>query len=345
MSAARRAARALAGPVRHLLDSRFADVNRRLESNTQETRAALESTRAQLSDLVGTYTSNTLESMTFVGAELREFEGRIEAALEDVRAETAELADERVEHELRARLARLAQGTPEDLDDATAKLLNYAAGHAGFAAQAELWMNPPLVLEHGAGEVRLSTVNERIVEVPFALRAIAALAADARVLDFGSSENSLALSLATLGYDVTALDVRRYPFAHPRLTVVESSIDAWDAPAASFDAALCISTVEHVGLGWYGDPAMERDGDRRALDVIEAALAPGGLLVLTVPYGVAEQNELERRYDRARLDALLAGWEVRERRIVERRDDTTWLPVEDSNDHAVALVVALKPAA
>lgn len=331
-------------PVRQLLDSRFADVNRRLASVSQETREALDSTSSELDQLVSGYASSTVETVTFIGSQLREFEDRIAAALQEVRAEAAQFTHDYVEEELRGRLVRTAEVGLAALDRPLADLVNYAFGHTGFAAQAELWMNTPIVLNHGPGEVTLASVNERIVEVPFALRALSAVEPGARVLDFGSSESSLALSLASLGYAVTALDVRTYPFEHPNLAVAAVSVDAWQPPAEPYDAALCVSTVEHVGLGWYGDPKLGADGDRRSLEIVDGALRPGGLLVLTVPYGVAEQDELERRYDGARLDALLDGWEVFERRIVECAGDTTWLPVEDSTGHAVALVAARKPS-
>jgi hypothetical protein len=67
--------------------------------------------------------------------------------------------------------------------------------------------------------------------------------------------------------------------------------------------------------------------------------------VLTVPYGNPSVDEFQRRYDRAGLDALIAGWEQLERHVVERMDPVTWQPVADSSEHAVALVVARKPAA
>lgn len=342
MSLVRRVARAILWPLRHVLDSRFADVNRRLASVSENTLAGVgvefSRMKSELDHVVGGYAINTLESVTFVGSQLRELQSEIQ----DVREDMSRLVDEHVRQAVSNRFAELTKGVPEDLDRPAADMLNYAFGHTGFAAQTELWMNPPLSVEHGVGEVRLTSVNERIVEVPFALRAISPLAAGAKVLDFGSSENSLALSLASLGYEVTALDVRRYPFDHPQLTVVACPIGEWQAEPGSFDAALCVSTVEHVGLGWYGDPKMG-DGDREALDVIADALRPGGLLVLTVPYGEPGQDALQRRYDRVNLDALLEGWELLERQIVERTDGTTWLPVDESRTHAVALVVSRKP--
>jgi hypothetical protein len=80
---------------------------------------------------------------------------------------------------------------------------------------------------------------------------------------------------------------------------------------------------------------------RRLLDLTR----PGGLLVLTVPYGRPGVDDVQRRYDRAGLDALLDGWVETDRRIVERIDDVSWERVEESDRHAVALVMARAPEA
>jgi 2-polyprenyl-3-methyl-5-hydroxy-6-metoxy-1,4-benzoquinol methylase len=378
---ARRLTRPITGPIDGRvadINRRVASSTREtrgaLAETTEATRGALAALDRGLNQVVGAFAEAQLESTSFLGAQLR----ALEAAAQDLRAddEALRVSTDRVRDELRAvqsvigelhaenkalraelgalvfaplerirdRFVRLADGTTEDLDRPAADLLNYAASHRGFAAQEELWLNPPLVVEHGEREVRLSTVNERIVEIPFAMGAVSRLEAGARVLDFGSSESSLALSLASLGFAVTALDLRTYPFAHPRLEVIASPIEDWDAEPGSFDAALCVSTLEHVGLGWYGDPRHEAGGDRVALDRISELLKPGGLLVLTVPYGAPSVDALQRRYDRRALDALLEGWEILERRVVEQVDQLIWAPVEESSAVAVALVMARRPA-
>ena len=318
--------------MRRLLDPRFADVTRRLVETRRELAQEAQTTRAtveQTVGVVGDYTVASIESMTFLGNELRD----MHAAIGDIASA----------YEVRTyvdRLDRLVGGSQKALDGAAAALINYANSHRGFAAQAELWLNPAITIEHGEGSVTLGTVNERIVEVPFALRALGRVPPGCRILDFGSSENSLALSLATLGYEVTALDLRPYPFEHPSLRSVTSRLEDWDAPAGSFDAILSVSTLEHVGLGWYGEPQGQSDADRRALSRLGELLAPEGILVLTVPYGAASVDSVQRRYDRDSLAALLEGWEVLDRAIVERKDDRTWRPVEESTGHAVAMVVA-----
>jgi len=62
-----------------------------------------------------------------------------------------------------------------------------------------------------------------------------------------------------------------------------------------------------------------------ALARLRGLVAPGGLLVLTVPF--AEQpsaDSFQRVYDEAGLRELLAGWEVRTSLRVGRTDRLTW---------------------
>jgi hypothetical protein len=106
----------------------------------------------------------------------------------------------------------------DEIDEITARLLNYASSHEGYAAQANLWFNPSLLVAYEPRRVALRWVNERIVEVPYAFRALSRVQPHAKVLDVGATESTVCLSLATLGYDVTAVDPRPNPLSHERLS-------------------------------------------------------------------------------------------------------------------------------
>ena len=88
-----------------------------------------------------------------------------------------------------------AEHSAEDLDRHVAPLLNFEASHEGFAAQAGLWFNPPLLVGYEPQKVELRWVNERVVEVPYVFRALASRRAGARVLDVGANRE-LGLPLA-----------------------------------------------------------------------------------------------------------------------------------------------------
>ena len=52
----------------------------------------------------------------------------------------------------------------------------------------------------------------------------------------------------------------------------------------SIQSLSCMHTIEHVGLGRYGDP-LDHDGDLKAISELKRVLAPGGNLLFVVPIG------------------------------------------------------------
>ncbi len=237
----------------------------------------------------------------------------------------------------------------DELDPNTARILNYASSHEGYAAQANLWFNPSLLVAYEPREVELRWVNERIVEVPYAFRALSGVPAGAKVLDVGASESSVCLSLATLGYEVTAVDPRPNPLSHERLRVVAAAIEAWQDDR-EFDAVVCLSTIEHIGTAAYDQDASDQRLDLEAMKRIRELTRPDGLLVLTTAVGRPSVDERGRVYDRKGLDELLGGWDVTDLTLVQRRGATSWLTVEepieelDPNAETVAMITATKTA-
>jgi len=240
---------------------------------------------------------------------------------------------------------RIADGTVADLDGASAYLIDRATSYTGFAAERGLWFNPPILVKHRPGDVVVSAVNERIAELPYVFRALAALAPGSRVLDVGATESTVSLSLAALGYEVTALDPRPYPLAHPSLRVVVANVEDWH-DEEQFAAVVCLSAIEHIGLVAYGLPEKEERADLAAMRRLRELTAPGGLLVLTTRFGEAGEDDFQRTYDRAGLDELLVGWDVQDLLVLHRQDATTWVPADLTDDlpeEAVVLVTARRP--
>ncbi len=55
-------------------------------------------------------------------------------------------------------------------------------------------------------------------------------------------------------------------------------------PDGSIKSLSCLHTVEHIGLGRYGDP-IDPNGDLRAIEELKRVLTPGGSLLFVVPIG------------------------------------------------------------
>ena len=275
----------------------------------------------------------TSEASTVIGRTLRD----IEAMVEDAWRGSRSYVDQ------------IAEGSMEQVDDGIARLLSYAGSHEGFAAQRSLWFNPPVLVQYAPGEAFIAHVNERIAEVPFVFRTLAAVPRGAEVLDVGASESTLCLSLATLGYRVTAIDPRPNPLSHPNLRVVVGKIEEWEEGDPS-QAIVCLSTIEHIGVGAYEQDDADTRADLIAMRQIHKLAEPGALLILSTSYGRSGADEFSRTYDRRGLDELLEGWEISERMFLSRVDETTWVPLgssdppEESEREVVAMISANRAA-
>ena len=182
-------------PVRRLLHPRFADVNRRLD----DTRASVEQQSGTLSALE----ARAFGVQRYPGRGHELHGHRLAASSRVVDAHELRMLDA-VQRNYVQRLDRTSQGPLSQLDGALANAINRANGHEGFAAQANLWFNPAITIELAEGSAAISGINERIVELPFALGRLGRLDPPARILDIGGAESTFALSAASLGYRVTA---------------------------------------------------------------------------------------------------------------------------------------------
>jgi SAM-dependent methyltransferase len=309
-STLKRMARRIARPMLSPIDGRVADINRRVDYHGNTIERSFDALARSSSEV-----------SSYVGVELRRLQDQM-ASVQDMVAGSLE---EYYQH----RLAAAADLPLEKLDGPLAHAINEAVSHRGFYAKAGLWFNPSVGLSLTAGGAVIATVTERIVEGPFAMAALTRLERGARILDVGSAESTFPLSAASLGYRVTAIDPRPLGYSHPNLESHVSLLEQWDAPSERFAAAFLISTVEHAGLGAYGErpygsPVHGEGADVALLDRVRELLAPDGLMILTTPYGKREVTELERIYDEESLDRLLAGWDIHERQIVARRDALIW---------------------
>jgi len=102
-----------------------------------------------------------------------------------------------------------------------------------------------------------------------------------RVLNAGAGAGSLTLKLVEAGLEVTSVDASaqlcdwvrdalrsRGADGHP---VMRGDLERLDLPDGAFDGAVCAEVLEHL------------DDDAAALAEIARVLAPGGLLVVSVP--------------------------------------------------------------
>lgn len=153
-----------------------------------------------------------------------------------------------------------------------------------------------------------------------------------RILDVGSVGSTLPFKLACLGYEVYSIDVQELLqlkiVRPPNLKFIRGDIRHTNFQSNFFDRVIAISTIEHIGLGHYGDKFDER-GDEKALKEIIRILKLNGKLLATVPYGKYAVTSSERIYDANALRMALRGLRTEKAEYFMERDGY-WVPATSS---------------
>ncbi|MBY5306645.1 class I SAM-dependent methyltransferase, partial [Aphanizomenon flos-aquae CCAP 1446/1C] len=200
-----------------------------------------------------------------------------------------------------------------------------------------LWFNEPIIIGYsGDGEAYWAVTNERIVEKTFVIHSLAHFCNSKKIelLDVGAAESLLSYELASFNYSVTAIDIRPIALSHPNLKFVKSDICQAVFSPASFDCVIALSTLEHLGLGWYGDEKIN-SYDLEAVKQINLLLKSEGIFILTVPYGRKAITPVHRIYDQESLQKLTQDFTVMQISYGVRKDSFTWTITENELEASV----------
>ena len=101
----------------------------------------------------------------------------------------------------------------------------------------------------------------------------------------------------------------------------------------SISSLSCMHTVEHVGLGRYGDP-LDYDGDIKAINELSRVLARGGNLLFVVPVGREAKIifNAHRIYTKTLVTELFSSLELREFTLIPENADDGGLVASPSSD-------------
>lgn len=130
-----------------------------------------------------------------------------------------------------------------------------------------------------------------------------------RILDVGSYRMFILGLLAH--YAVTTLDVRPREAVLPGETTLTSDAKRINAPSGQFDAVTSLCTLEHLGLGRYGDE-FDPEADKKAMLEMIRVLKPGGRLIFSTNVTRSEPSivyNAHRIYSLEMLRGFCAGLE------------------------------------
>ena len=144
----------------------------------------------------------------------------------------------------------------------------------------------------------------------------------AALIDVGSRVDGFVSQVRHFA-EVTTIDVRPPNYSLKNVRSVCCDINALDDGYLQGQWVTCLHTLEHIGLGRYGDP-LDAEGDRKAIRALMAMLSPGGNLVCSVPYSTTARTEFnaQRVYSLDSFADLLPSGVVLEKRwILDDNDD------------------------
>lgn len=132
-----------------------------------------------------------------------------------------------------------------------------------------------------------------------------------KVLEVGCNLSLFIYELSYREYETYGIDPNVQPENFPKkIKVVRGDITQTNFPDSFFDSIILISVIEHIGLGYYGDP-LHGKGDFLAMNEIHRILKNDGILLITTLIGSKHQvKELERIYGQEELAELLKGWKI-----------------------------------
>lgn len=189
-------------------------------------------------------------------------------------------------------------------------------------------------------------VNERIVEIPFIFQSITKQ--KSTILDIGCLESTVGLSLATLGHQVTGIDIRPMELTHPNFTFIQEDICETTLKKNQFDYVLLLSTLEHIGLDTIYGKVTETSSDQKTLEQVYKLLKPGGKLLLTIPYCKTYwYDNFMRRYNQQTLKKRLKKFNIVTQHFFASHKRAYWYETSeqempDKPEHGVTLIVGEK---
>ncbi|MBE7170979.1 MAG: DUF268 domain-containing protein [Williamsia sp.] len=89
----------------------------------------------------------------------------------------------------------------------------------------------------------------------------------------------------------------------------------------SIESLSCMHTIEHIGLGRYGDP-IDPEGDVKAINELKRVVAPNGSLLFVVPVGKPRiAFNAHRIYDPQLIKTLFSGFTLKKFSLVTDQRD------------------------
>jgi len=171
--------------------------------------------------------------------------------------------------------------------------------------------------------------TDRYIEYNFVMRNLPPL--PATILDVGCAGSYFPLILAGAGYKVRGIDIRPYPLELDNFTFCDSNVlnCAWHTNPV--DIAICVSTLEHIGIGGRYGVMEDLCADKKAVDIIMKLCNKA---IFTIPFGKHKIIRPDTRiYDNNDINALFMGYKFKAEFWTDHGHWKKSLPIEKDVDN------------
>lgn len=133
------------------------------------------------------------------------------------------------------------------------------------------------------------------------------------------------------------MPVKFYDYRPAKLTLSDLSSDSADLtslhfPDKSINSLSCMHTIEHIGLGRYGDP-VDYDGDLKAAIELKRVLTVGGNLLIVLPVGKPKiMYNAHRIYGFNQVIEMFSGLKLEEFSLIPDDAITTGMIINASKE-------------
>ncbi len=174
--------------------------------------------------------------------------------------------------------------------------------------------------------------------------------APVRHVDVGSRLDGFIGNLACFR-NVEVIDIRPAPAEIPgvrfhQMDLMNELPGSW---VEATDSLSCLHTIEHFGLGRYGD-SIDVNGHLKGLAQLKRMVAPGGMFYLSTPIGPerVEFNAHRVFAPRTLIDWFSGGWKIEKFAVIDDdtrlREDVDWRSSEMENHFGCTLGVGIVAA-
>jgi SAM-dependent methyltransferase len=176
--------------------------------------------------------------------------------------------------------------------------------------------------------------GDRCIEYAFVIEQLSSLDRNKTVLDVGCCGSPLTIAITAIGFrTVHGIDLLPSPVEFPGIKFFSGDFLVATELSPGYDVVVFCSSIEHFGLeGRYGSKDSS-DADLLALRKAIGMLPPGGVLVLTVPYGIeATIAPWHRVYNKESnlLKHAFANLEVKTESFFARSVRGPWAPCPEA---------------